>query len=133
MGCLSAGGGFFNPFNLEIKQIANTNVLHWAGRTFALHEVRLDHDCREKHVIVHLHCLMCMPGPKTVVLSRVCLLCRVLKFSTLTAVTLTRVACAEGFTVGAGQLAADSWTDRSGRDRRGSGQAQLWLPLSDLH
>ena len=34
-----AGGGFFNPFNLEIKQIANTNVLHWAGRTFALHEV----------------------------------------------------------------------------------------------
>ena len=34
-----AGGGFFNPFNLEIKQIANTNVLHWAGRIFALHEV----------------------------------------------------------------------------------------------
>ena len=36
-----AGGGFFNPFNLEVKQIANTNVLHWAGRTFALHEVTL--------------------------------------------------------------------------------------------
>ena len=39
MSGLCAGGGFFNPFNLEIKQIANTNVLHWAGRTFALHEV----------------------------------------------------------------------------------------------
>ena len=38
---LCAGGGFFNPFNLEIKQIANTNVLHWAGRTFALHEVMM--------------------------------------------------------------------------------------------
>ena len=35
----AAGGGFFNPFNMDIKQIANTNVLHWAGRIFALHEV----------------------------------------------------------------------------------------------
>lgn len=41
LGGLCAGGGFFNPFNLEIKQIANTNVLHWAGRTFALHEVTM--------------------------------------------------------------------------------------------
>ncbi len=37
-----AGGGFFNPFNMDIKQIANTNVLHWAGRIFALHEVCID-------------------------------------------------------------------------------------------
>ncbi len=64
MGCLSAGGGFFNPFNLEIKQIANTNVLNWAGRTFALHEVRVDQDMRDKQVIAHLDCLRCMPGPK---------------------------------------------------------------------
>ena len=35
----NAGGGFFNPFNMDIKQIANTNALHWAGRIFALHEV----------------------------------------------------------------------------------------------
>ena len=42
---LCAGGGFFNPFNLEIKQIANTNVLHWAGRTFALHEVTAPSPC----------------------------------------------------------------------------------------
>ena len=42
---LYIGGGFFNPFNLEIKQIANTNVLHWAGRIFALHEVTLPIPC----------------------------------------------------------------------------------------
>lgn len=43
-GAFSAGdpsgrGGWFNPFDLTIKAIANTGVLHWAGRTFALHEV----------------------------------------------------------------------------------------------
>jgi carotenoid cleavage dioxygenase-like enzyme len=33
-------GNFLSPFDLRIKPIANTSVLHWAGRTFALHEVR---------------------------------------------------------------------------------------------
>ncbi len=35
-----SGGGFFNPLDLRIKSIANTNVVHWGGRTLALHEVR---------------------------------------------------------------------------------------------
>jgi carotenoid cleavage dioxygenase-like enzyme len=44
-GAFSAGdpsgrGGWFNPLDLSIKAIANTGVLHWAGRTYALHEVR---------------------------------------------------------------------------------------------
>ncbi|CAL8467343.1 g6880 [Coccomyxa elongata] len=33
-----SGGRFFNPLDLRIKSIANTNVVHWGGRTFALHE-----------------------------------------------------------------------------------------------
>lgn len=49
---LIAGGRFFNPLKLEIKQIANTNVLHWAGRLFALHEVQ--------HLF-HCNCLACIP------------------------------------------------------------------------
>ena len=44
-GAFSAGdpsgrGGVFNPLDLSIKAIANTGVLRWAGRTYALHEVR---------------------------------------------------------------------------------------------
>ena len=34
-----SGGRFFNPLDLRIKAIANTNVVHWGGRTLALHEV----------------------------------------------------------------------------------------------
>ena len=36
----SGGGRLFNPLDLAVKAIANTGVLRWAGRTFALHEVR---------------------------------------------------------------------------------------------
>ena len=38
----SGGGRLFNPLNLAVKAIANTGVLRWAGRTFALHEVRME-------------------------------------------------------------------------------------------
>lgn len=33
-----SGGLFFNPFDFTVKGIANTNVLHWGGKTLALYE-----------------------------------------------------------------------------------------------
>lgn len=42
-GAFSAGNpggkGFFNPFKLDVKGIANTGVVRWGGRTLALYEV----------------------------------------------------------------------------------------------
>jgi all-trans-8'-apo-beta-carotenal 15,15'-oxygenase len=34
------GGWFSNPFDLSVKGVANTGVLHWAGKLLALYEVR---------------------------------------------------------------------------------------------
>jgi all-trans-8'-apo-beta-carotenal 15,15'-oxygenase len=34
------GGWLFNPFNLRLKNIANTGVIHWGGKLLALWEVR---------------------------------------------------------------------------------------------
>lgn len=36
-----AGGLFYNPFDLSVKGIANTGVVHWAGKLLALYEARL--------------------------------------------------------------------------------------------
>jgi all-trans-8'-apo-beta-carotenal 15,15'-oxygenase len=33
-----AGGLFYNPFDLSVKQIANTGIVHWAGKILALYE-----------------------------------------------------------------------------------------------
>lgn len=33
------GKGWWNPLAFEQKNLANTNVLHWGGKTLALHEV----------------------------------------------------------------------------------------------
>jgi all-trans-8'-apo-beta-carotenal 15,15'-oxygenase len=33
-----AGGLFYNPFDLSVKKIANTGVVHWANRIMALYE-----------------------------------------------------------------------------------------------
>lgn len=37
------GSRWFNPFDLKFKNIANTNVLHWAGKLYALWEGGLPH------------------------------------------------------------------------------------------
>ena len=34
------GGRLFNPFDLTFKNVANTGVLHWGGKLYALWEVR---------------------------------------------------------------------------------------------
>ena len=34
------GGGLFNPFDISVKGVANTGVVHWGGRTLALYEVQ---------------------------------------------------------------------------------------------
>lgn len=39
-----SGLGWLNPFSLEQKNLANTSVLHWGGKTLALHEVGLPHE-----------------------------------------------------------------------------------------
>jgi all-trans-8'-apo-beta-carotenal 15,15'-oxygenase len=38
------GGFFFNPFNFDIKNVANTHVLRWGKRLFALWEGGLPHE-----------------------------------------------------------------------------------------
>ena len=35
------GSRLFNPFDLTFKNVANTGVIHWGGKLFALWEVRL--------------------------------------------------------------------------------------------
>jgi hypothetical protein len=37
---LAEGEWFANPFDLQSKNVANTAVVHWAGKTLALWEVR---------------------------------------------------------------------------------------------
>jgi all-trans-8'-apo-beta-carotenal 15,15'-oxygenase len=39
-----AGAGFFNPFDLTVKQVANTGVVRWAGRTLALYEADVPYE-----------------------------------------------------------------------------------------
>ena len=34
------GSRLFNPFDLTFKNVANTGVIHWGGKLFALWEVR---------------------------------------------------------------------------------------------
>ncbi|KAI8475714.1 MAG: retinal pigment epithelial membrane protein-domain-containing protein, partial [Monoraphidium minutum] len=38
------GSPFFNPFELDLKNVANTGVLHWAGRLLALFENGLPYE-----------------------------------------------------------------------------------------
>lgn len=33
------GGGLYNPFDLSVKGIANTGVVHWGNKLLALYEV----------------------------------------------------------------------------------------------
>ncbi|KAG1669318.1 hypothetical protein FOA52_014880 [Chlamydomonas sp. UWO 241] len=40
----SPGGGLFNPLDFKFKNIANTGVLPWAGKLFALWEAGLPHE-----------------------------------------------------------------------------------------
>lgn len=39
-----AGGWFYNPFDLSVKQIANTGVVRWAGKVLALYERDLPYE-----------------------------------------------------------------------------------------
>lgn len=39
-----AGGWFYNPFDLSVKGIANTGVVHWAGKLLALYERDLPYE-----------------------------------------------------------------------------------------
>ncbi|KAL4438663.1 hypothetical protein ABPG77_006267 [Micractinium sp. CCAP 211/92] len=39
-----AGGLFYNPFDLSVKGIANTGVVHWAGKLLALYERDLPYE-----------------------------------------------------------------------------------------
>lgn len=32
---------FFNPFDFQLKNVANTGVVHWAGKLLALYEVSI--------------------------------------------------------------------------------------------
>ena len=38
------GSPFFNPFDLNMKNVANTGVLHWGGKLLALWENGLPHE-----------------------------------------------------------------------------------------
>lgn len=42
-----AGGLFYNPFDLSVKQIANTGVVHWAGKILALYERDVPYHVKE--------------------------------------------------------------------------------------
>lgn len=35
-----SGGLFFNPFDFNVKNVANTGVMHWGNKLLALYEVR---------------------------------------------------------------------------------------------
>lgn len=43
-----AGGLFYNPFDLSVKQIANTGVVHWAGKILALYERDLPYHLKDE-------------------------------------------------------------------------------------
>eukprot|EP00878_Enallax_costatus_P035826 GHUV01040057.1.p1 GENE.GHUV01040057.1~~GHUV01040057.1.p1 ORF type:complete len:367 (+),score=91.51 GHUV01040057.1:124-1101(+) len=38
------GGMLFNPFDFQLKNVANTGVLHWGGKLLALYESGLPHE-----------------------------------------------------------------------------------------
>jgi len=38
------GGWLYNPFDFDIKKVANTGVVHWAGRLLALYERDMPHE-----------------------------------------------------------------------------------------
>jgi all-trans-8'-apo-beta-carotenal 15,15'-oxygenase len=42
-----AGGWLYNPFDLRVKQIANTGVVRWAGKVLALYERDLPYELRD--------------------------------------------------------------------------------------
>ena len=42
-GTQRSGGAFFNMFDVNIKNVANTNALYWGGRLLALWEGGLPH------------------------------------------------------------------------------------------
>lgn len=108
-----SGGRFFNPLDLRIKSIANTNVVHWGGRIFALHEVRMR--CITQVAIfewsntsqdtcsyfVSCICIsMVVAGPAASFLRRKCL--AVLHGTTLLLhfLSIVKLSCMEGFSPG---------------------------------
>ena len=42
-----AGGWFYNPFDLRVKQVANTGVVRWAGKVLALYERDLPYELKD--------------------------------------------------------------------------------------
>ena len=47
------GSLLFNPFDMQLKNVANTGVLHWANKLLALYEV--SHKLRCLHMF-HTRC-----------------------------------------------------------------------------
>ena len=39
-----SGGWFYNPFDFDVKNVANTHVVHWGGKLLALWEGGLPHE-----------------------------------------------------------------------------------------
>lgn len=63
-----AAGRFFNPLDLRIKPIANTGVVHWGGRSFALHEVgKSEYPVPALRRIGHCNCMTSLEAPAMVI------------------------------------------------------------------